>query len=503
LSLGARLLPAVRAAGFVLAAALLLLGLRALAGWMVENHLRHEAGRELHALQAGEPLWRWSLRQPRDLVAGRAFGNATVRGGATGLKVSSRDGKTFELGLPVMQPMDLAHWPQLWLVMRGSKTAQLSLVVQPQAQAPACVAETDAIPAGDAATFVFDLRKLDWRHADSSACALPATVAYLFRLRVQLPAGETLELREASLVAERPVRLPGAAPTVDLSAGREIDLLEQVTAAPTMPAVPLVWLPRDGSVETWLELRDRLRGLWPAAIVVPAGTVLTPMADDTGPAWVGWAVCAAYLLLMLYAARREIHPAWDVLLVAAGPLWLIAGLQWGLHASAPAVTAFVAALVWAAWREIRQRPADWHWLGGKATDWLAPLALLPVAGGLPILLGHGFAAPEWRHAFLYVGWAGLQQWLMQAVVLRRLERWPGGSALPILGAATLFALLHAPNGALMQLCFLAELWWAWCFLRSRRLLPIALAHAGCALLVESGLSGGVLRSLEVSARFFL
>jgi hypothetical protein len=55
----------------------------------------------------------------------------------------------------------------------------------------------------------------------------------------------------------------------------------------------------------------------------------------------------------------------------------------------------------------------------------------------------------------------------------------------------------------MQLCFLAELWWAWCFLRSRRLLPIALAHAGCALLVEAGLVGSVLRSLEVSARFLL
>ena len=114
-----------------------------------------------------------------------------------------------------------------------------------------------------------------------------------------------------------------------------------------------------------------------------------------------------------------------------------------------------------------------------------------------------FKAPEWRHAFLYVAWASLQQWLMLAVVLRRLERWPGGSTLPILGAATLFALLHTPNGMLMQLCFVAEVCWAWCFLRSRRLLPIALAHAGCALLVESGLAGGVLRSLEVSARFFL
>ena len=501
--MGARLPAAIRAAGFVLAAALLLLGLHALASWMVESHLRHEAERELHVLQAGEPLWRWRLRQPRDLVAGRAFGNASVAADGTGLKVTSRVGQAFELGLPVLQPMDLAHWPVLHLDLRGSKAGSLYLIVQPHAQEPSCVADAGGIPVGDEATQVFDLRKLDWRHADASPCAMPATVAYLLRLRAQLPAGETLELREAALVAEQPVPLPGASPTVDLSAGREIDLREQMTVAPTMPAVPLVWLPRDSSVENWLALRDRLRDLWPAALIVPAGFTPVAAAHEAAPSWLAWSICATYLLVLLSTARRDTHPAWDVLAVAAGPLWLIAGLQWGLHASPPAVAAFVGALAWAGWKETRRRPADWGWVGGKPKDWLAPLALLPVAAIVVAVFGHGYAAPEWRHAFLYVAWAGLQQWLMLAVVLRRLERWPGGAALPILGAATLFALLHTPNGALMQLCFLAELWWAWCFLRSRRLLPVALAHAGCALLVESGLTGGLLRSLEVSARFFL
>ncbi|MGO4700490.1 CPBP family glutamic-type intramembrane protease [Dyella sp. 2RAB6] len=493
----------LRTAGFVLAAALLLLGLRALAGWMLESHLRHEAEGEQHTLQAGEPLWRWRLLQPRDLVAGRPFGNATVQADRMGLKLSSRDGQAFELGLPVLQPIDLAHWPLLRLSMRSSTPGALSLVVQPHAQEPSCMAETGAIPVGDATSLVLDLRKLDWRHGDGSPCALPATVAYLFRLRPRLPAGQTLELREAALVADPPVRLPGPTPTVDLSAGREIDLLEQLTVAPSIPAVPLVWLPREGSVESWLALRDRLRGLWPAALIVPAGAVPVAAAHEAAPAWLGWLICAVYLLLLLYSARRKTHPTWDVVAVAAGPLWLIAGLQWGLHASPPAVTAFVGALAWAGWREMQRRPAEWHWAGGKTADWLMPFALLPLALILAAVFGHGFAAPEWRHAFLYVAWAGLQQWLMLAVVLRRLERWPAGTALPILGAAALFALLHTPNAALMQLCFLAELWWAWCFLRSRRLLPIALAHAGCALLVESSLTGGVLRSLEVSARFFL
>ena len=502
MSLGARLPAAIRAAGFVLAAALLLLGLRALAGWMVESQLRHVAERELHALQSGEPLWRWDLQHPRDLVAGHPFGDATASASGDGLRVSSRGGQPFELGLPVMQPLDLAHWPLLRLAMRGGKAGELSVVVQAHAGEPACAAKVGALPA-NAGTLSIDLRKLGWRHEDGSSCALPSIVTYLLRLRVQLPAGETLDLREAALYPAGPVRLPGTAPDVDLSAGRDIDLLEQLTAAPTMPAVPLVWLPRDAAPESLLALRDRLRALWPAAAIVPAGTPLAPAPTETTPAWLGWLICVGYLLLMLSTTRRETHPCRDVLLIAAGPLWLIAGLQWGLHASPPAVAAFAGALVWAAWRERQRRPADWRWLGGKTTDWLLPLALLPAAWGLALAFGHGFAAPEWRHAFLYVAWASLQQWLLLAVVLRRLEHWPGGSILPILGAATLFALLHTPNGALMQLCFLAELWWGWCFLRSRRLLPIALAHAACALLVESGLTGGALRSLEVSARFFL
>lgn len=501
--MNARLPAVLRAAGFALAAVLLLLGCRALAGWTVESQLRHEAQQELHALQAGEPLWRWSLRRPRDLVAGRPFGQATVEANGTGLVLSSRDGQAFELGLPVMRPIDLAHWPLLRLVVRSSKTTELSLVVQPHAQEPACTAEAGVIAASDAAHQVFDLRKLDWRHGDASPCALPSTVAYLLRLRARLPAGETLELREAALLADQPVGLPGPSPTVDLSAGRPIDLLEQMTVAPTMPAVPLVWLPRDGSVESWLAMRDRLRELWPAAIIIPAGVLPAVAAEQAIPAWVGWLVCSVYLLLLLGTARRDGHPAWEVMMVGAGLLWLIAGMQWGLRASPPAVTAFLGAVAWAAWRERRRRPAEWRWMGGKASDWLAPLALVPVAWAVVAVFGHGFTAPEWRHAFLYVAWAALQQWLMLAVVLRRLERWPGGQAGPILGAATLFALLHTPNGALMQLCFLAELWWAGCFLRSRRLLPIAFAHAGCALLLESGLTGGMLRSLEVSARFFL
>ena len=73
----------------------------------------------------------------------------------------------------------------------------------------------------------------------------------------------------------------------------------------------------------------------------------------------------------------------------------------------------------------------------------------------------------------------------------------------VLVTALAFALLHTPNGLLMQLCFVAELGWAWWYTYHRSLLPVALAHAAAAVVLQAGLTGGILRSLEVSARYLM
>jgi hypothetical protein len=121
---------------------------------------------------------------------------------------------------------------------------------------------------------------------------------------------------------------------------------------------------------------------------------------------------------------------------------------------------------------------------------------------LIVFYGHALHPLPLGHVLTYFGWAWLQQWLMLVVLLRRFELIVPRPAWAIVAVATVFALLHTPNGMLMQCCFVAELWWARCFQRSRSVLPIGLAHAACALLVEAGLIGGLVRSLEVSARFF-
>jgi hypothetical protein len=174
-----------------------------------------------------------------------------------------------------------------------------------------------------------------------------------------------------------------------------------------------------------------------------------------------------------------------------------------LRPTALGVTAFLGGLAYALAIERHHLSRLWRWPPTGA-DWLWPLAMLPVAGLLILLYGHALRPLLPGHVIAYFAWAWLQQWLMLVVLLRRFEQIlprPGWAIVPV---ALVFALLHTPNGMLMQLCFVGELWWAWCYLRSRSVLPVALAHATCALLVESGLAGGaLLRSLEVSARFFL
>lgn len=488
------------AVGAALVLALLLWTLPMLAARITAAHLLAEARQELATLRSNQPLWCWRLRKPHDLIAGRAFGQARLTRGADAVRITSLDGTPFELGLPIASAVDLAHWPILQLELSSDAAGTLGLIRA--SDATICTAATATHLSPPAGTLRIDLRRLDWRLPQGGACPSPAT-AQMLRLRVQIPAGAVLAWRSAALLSDAPW---SPAPLA------RIDLPDDHTSAAISPAAersatPLFHLPASLSAEDMLALRDRLSLRWPAALVV-AGDAdnLNAPASPASAAWFGWAACAAYLLLLLglgrRSARRPVHAGLEAAACLAGPLWLVVGLQWGLGLLEPGVAAAIGAVLYAATLTWRQRPADWRWRGSDWQSWLGPLALLPVTVLLVLVAGHGFKPATPIHALAYIAWACLQQWLMLAVVLPRLQRLLPQPHWAILFTAALFALLHTPNGRLMQLCLLAECWWGGCFLRSRRLLPIAVAHAACALLVEAGLVGGLLRSLEVSARFF-
>lgn len=488
-------------AAFAVLLALLLLGLRALAARTVAMHLHEVANRELALIEHDQPLWRWPLRRPHDLVAARAFGTADVQADH-GLRFSSRDGTPFEIGLPVHDMLDPQHWPLLALHGAADMPFRLGVGWQPRLGEPDCFAWRETSVAAGPVQLVLDLRRLHWQTADGKPCSAPVRIEVL-RLKLLLPARAALRLDEVALRRDAPLPVPSR-PTLQLSA--DPPTAARQLADPSLPAAPWIALPAGAAAEAQLALREMIWRWRPGALILLQGDSPIPAHGISQNALLSWIGALGYLLglaiLALYPSRSSKRPWLEVLACLAGPLWLIAGLHLGLRLSIRSLLVFVGAVLFAAQAEWRQRPVNWRW-SGNWRAWLIPLVPLAVVFGLIALFGSPLVAPKPGHALMYLSWALLQQWLMLAVLLRRLE----DARLPALGAvlltALVFALMHVPNGALMQLCLLAELWWAWCFRRARALLPVAVAHALCALLLEAGLAGGLLRSLEVSARFFL
>ncbi|GLQ45688.1 hypothetical protein GCM10007862_07390 [Dyella lipolytica] len=473
-------------------------------GWLAARitakQLSDQAQWQFARVEADQPLWQWPLRKPRDLIAGRAFGPAKVSPDDDALVITSIDGTPFELGLPIAWSLDLAHWPILQIQLRDSAPGTLAVVWQGPGDAPACSAPIGSALTSNTRTLRIDLRGLAWRAANVGSC--PALgIAQMLRLRLQIPRGASLRMTLVSLTTTAPLS-PLQDATIDLPARATADDLERIVAPAQNWPMPLFRLPAGISAEKMLVLRDQLRQRWPAALITPAGVTPQPTIVVPPVAW-AWAACSIYLLALTWLALRPIRgplrPWLEIVGCLLGPLWVVIGLR---YPTPLGIIALCGSIAFALTIERRHLSRFWRW-PAAGRDWLWPLAPLPVALLLIVIYGHALHPLSLAHMIAYVGWAWLQQWLMLVVLMRRFELIMPRPGWAVLATAIVFGLLHTPNGVLMQLCFLAELWWAGCFLRSRSVLPLSLAHAICALLVESGLVGGWLRSLEVSARFFL
>jgi hypothetical protein len=436
-----------------------------LAASVVRGAIEAEGAADRAAYAAGTSPWSWRFHGTDDIVAGKAFGDANARAAADGLELTAHGTGRGEVGFPLSRQADLARL-DLLRVDASAANGAFALAVRTDLAAPLLRAELSRLDAP------IHLDQLHWRDPSGAVVPAPARAAML-RLAFALPAGSAFTLRGAGLA-----RAGGPMPETGIP------------------------IPTGLTAEGLLRWRDRQRSLDPMATfgATPPGA--------GRPAWLGWVPLATYVCMLvagMFATRRRgdrqsgkgdvIHAA----LAIGGPLWFIAGLGLGTHPATAAVAMFAGGVAYGVFLTWARALPRWHWRGGwRMAGW--PLLALPVAIGIAAVAGHAPAWPSAARALLYIGWAFFQQWLMLAVVAGLLAR-----ALPrpaaVLLVALAFALLHTPNGMLMQLCFVAELGWAWWYLHQRSLLPVAVAHAGAAVIMQACMAGGVLRSLEVSARF--
>ena len=164
----------------------------------------------------------------------------------------------------------------------------------------------------------------------------------------------------------------------------------------------------------------------------------------------------------------------------------VAAFQVGEYLGLKVVFIAVAAAGWVAYVLVRWRrdPAVLQEWGFRKENVLpataASLAVLVVVGGgmfyfkllrNPLWLPRNF----WVTLALYPLWGTVQQFLMNGLIARNVAR-RAPPAATVFVTAALFAVAHAPDGALMGLTFLAACIWVPIYLRWRNLWPLGVCH---------------------------
>jgi hypothetical protein len=100
-------------------------------------------------------------------------------------------------------------------------------------------------------------------------------------------------------------------------------------------------------------------------------------------------------------------------------------------------------------------------------------------------------------ALLYLVWAFLQQYALQAIVFRRLLVAGAGPRRAAFVAAIIFSSAHIPNVPLMAFTFAGGWLWTTWFRRHPNLFTLAVSHAVLAIVLVSALPPGVMQNLRV------
>lgn len=505
---------------FAVCAVLAAIALDALARWQLRQNLIATSAETLGALAHGDTPYRWSMRSPADVIAGRAFGTSDAHFDKIGFRVRSK-GEEIEVGLVLTSAPDLQRYPRIEARIDADQASFVAIVLRETFDEPLCSSEAVPVARG-ASRLSIDIDRLDWTcHAQPASA--PHRAAML-RLRFDLSSGAAATIADVRLQPRTP---PG---TENLAQVKPIALpapmtrksfetaFAQAATLVTADAWPVFEIPLVARVEQTLAARDAIRNALPAAILVADGdfpTVAAQAKTWSAPTMVGtrklilWLGVAVYALMLLgIRFKPPLSPRLRALAELLGaisfPLVLVLSGNFGANIDLPTQAAIGITFAFAASLLIGAAPAQPTSRTLQRGWGLALLSLIIAAGFVVVLRDAGatHAMPTGARVLQYLAWAGIQQFLICVIVAGRLERLLGSSRWALLTAAFIFGLLHTPNAMLMLFTFVGGLIWIWNWQRHRALLANIVAHAACALLLTTQLPIDWLRSAEVSARYF-
>jgi hypothetical protein len=176
-------------------------------------------------------------------------------------------------------------------------------------------------------------------------------------------------------------------------------------------------------------------------------------------------------------------------------------LDWRSKPGVFALGSVVAALVLICisfWR-------SFSWRGAYVAINRGWLPALLFTSAMAAVLWIGFAvhsAIQMKSVGNYLLFALIQQFLLTRLLVS-LRRSGLSKVVSVWLSASIFALLHAPNFALMCLCFLAGLYWCAHYLRFRNIWPLVLSHALLGWLAVTMIPPEILRNAKIGFGFFI
>ena len=495
-------------------------------------HLRDQAAKALALAATGGTPYEWHFATPDDVIAGHPFGSDDFEFDAGTLRF--RGSGPVEVGIVLARTLSLRAFPRLRLDVNATSAGELRLVVREKLDERELVSAPVTYSAAHA-QINLDLRELPWFVDGTIHAPGPPNTAAMLRVRFVPTQAAEVTLSSATLrraegyskldLASQPVIVdPGqAAPRGRVGIFRlPFDSYVQKVDIATIganfdaAAQPLILLPQRGRVEQQIGLRNAVYAALPAAILIPESGYAESFVEARALVASGFSeararsqwtpVVTLALLLLLAKIRSPRDPRWralyEIALTMAAPAWLILGNHFDgtLHASHYALMALTLAYAISL-----SLPRIWHW-NGDARAWgyaaLVAAVALVIGWALHGSGGRAIAMPGLRQVLRYFGWALLQQYLICAVYAERWNIVTGNRYAAIYLGAVGFAAMHTPNAALMLATFAGGLCWCALYLRHRALLPLALSHTASALSLVMLLPPDILRSAEVSVRFF-